>query len=52
MIHAEVPADALAIVQRRFRLLDRGPASLRQRLTLKPIKRTRSVTPRQTTKQR
>ncbi|MBI1832950.1 MAG: hypothetical protein HYR84_16035, partial [Planctomycetes bacterium] len=30
MIHAEVPADALAKVQRRFHLLDRGPAALRQ----------------------
>jgi exodeoxyribonuclease V gamma subunit len=31
MVHAQVPADALAKVQRRFRLLDRGPASIRQR---------------------
>ena len=31
MIHAQIPADALAKVQRRFRLLDRGPASVRNR---------------------
>lgn len=30
MIGAEVPADALAKVQRRFHLLDRGPAAVRQ----------------------
>lgn len=30
MVNARVPADALAKVQRRFRLLDRGPASVRQ----------------------
>ncbi|MBI3822258.1 MAG: hypothetical protein HY289_06215, partial [Planctomycetes bacterium] len=30
MMQAKVPADALAKVQRRFRLLDRGPASVRQ----------------------
>ena len=29
MIRAEVPADALAKVRRRFALLDRGPALLR-----------------------
>jgi exonuclease V gamma subunit len=30
MVGARVPADALAKVQRRFRLLDRGPARLRE----------------------
>ena len=30
MINAQVPADALAKVQRRFRLLDRGPAAIRR----------------------
>ena len=30
LIGAKVPADALAKVQRRFHLLDRGPARLRQ----------------------
>jgi exodeoxyribonuclease V gamma subunit len=30
MVHAQVPADALAKVQRRFRLLDRGPARNRE----------------------
>jgi hypothetical protein len=29
MIRAEVPADALAKVRRRFALLDRGPARVR-----------------------
>jgi hypothetical protein len=30
MVRAQVPADAMAKVQRRFRLLDRGPARLRE----------------------
>jgi hypothetical protein len=30
MIRAQVPADALAKVQRRFHMLDRGPARIRQ----------------------
>ena len=30
MVRAQVPADALAKVQRRFRLLDRGPAFQRK----------------------
>ena len=30
MVHAQVPADALAKVRRRFPLLDRGPARVRQ----------------------
>ena len=34
MIGACVPDDALAKVQRRFRLLDRGPALLRRALAL------------------
>ena len=33
MIRAQVPADALAKVQRRFQLLDRGPARNRQQPT-------------------
>lgn len=39
MIHAQVPADALAKVQRRFRLLDRGPARLRQQPSSRGRKR-------------
>ena len=30
MVQAQVPQDALAKVQRRFRMLDRGPARVRQ----------------------
>jgi hypothetical protein len=41
MIGARVPADALAKVQRRYQLLDRGPARLREQPTL-PIPRTRT----------
>jgi hypothetical protein len=33
MVQAQVPKDALAKVQRRFRLLDRGPALVRQQPT-------------------
>jgi exonuclease V gamma subunit len=39
MIDARVPADALAKVQRRFRLLDRAPARIRQQ----PVRRPRKV---------
>ena len=40
MVHAQVPGDALAKVQRRFRLLDRGPASLRQQPKIRKGKGT------------
>ncbi len=39
MIRAEVPVDALAKVQRRFRLLDRGPARMRQQPKISKGKR-------------
>ena len=39
MVRAQVPADALAKVQRRFRLLDRGPALQRQRPKISKPKR-------------
>ena len=41
MIHARIPADALAKVRRRFPLLDRGPARLRRQPIVrkaKPVK--------------
>jgi exonuclease V gamma subunit len=39
MVRAQVPADALAKVQRRFRLLDRGPASVRRQPKISKAKR-------------
>jgi hypothetical protein len=39
MIQAQVPEDALAKVQRRFRLLDRGPALVRQQPVLRKGRR-------------
>ncbi|MSQ94087.1 MAG: hypothetical protein EXR98_05970 [Gemmataceae bacterium] len=39
MTKARIPADALAKVQRRFRLLDRGPARLRQQPKVSNVKR-------------
>jgi len=39
MVNAQVPADALAKVQRRFRLLDRGPASIRRQPKVSKSKR-------------
>jgi len=39
MVNARVPQDALAKVQRRFRLLDRGPARVRQQ----PVTRGKRV---------
>jgi exodeoxyribonuclease V gamma subunit len=35
MVQAQVPIDALAKIQRRFRLLDRGPARVRQQPTIR-----------------
>jgi hypothetical protein len=35
MVQAQVPTDALAKIQRRFRLLDRGPARVRQQPTIR-----------------
>jgi hypothetical protein len=40
MVRAQVPADALAKVQRRFRLLDRGPARLREQPKISKGKRS------------
>jgi hypothetical protein len=40
MVRAQVPGDALAKVQRRFRLLDRGPASLREQPRISKGKRS------------
>jgi exodeoxyribonuclease V gamma subunit len=39
MIRADVPADALEKVQRRFRLLDRGPGHFRQQPRISKAKR-------------
>jgi len=40
---AAIPPDALAKVQRRFRLLDRGPAQVRQHGTAAPKRKPRAA---------